>query len=200
LRCHYKAHLTTRPDQKKLYITALESRVAQLESLLSSQGHCGVGADHWKEEQDQLQDDLQLQVISEAENLTLDNSVRINPNLDANMSVLSSSHVYSSVIKAQILPTSYPEDDEGHSKLVPRSELVEKMGKMFVSPAVASKLLDTWVKHFSIHYPVTHSHRLKDLHIRRDDMLDVFQESILHLVYAISGRLLEAVSLMSAML
>jgi hypothetical protein len=196
LRCHYKAHLTTRPDQKKLYITALEGRVAQLESLLSTLGHDGVGVDHWKEEQSQLQDDFQLADISQAEDLSVDSSTRVAPSFDANKSISPSGRFFSSVIKAQISPKPHTEDENGQPTLVSRSDLVERMGKMFVSPTTASKLMDTWVKHFSTHYPVTHSHRLKDLHTRRDGVLDVFQESILHLVYAISGCLLEAVSVM----
>jgi len=65
---------------------------------------------------------------------------------------------------------------------------------MFVTPAVATRLLDGWMKHFSTRYPVIHSHRLREIHSRRNDTLDFFEESILHLVYANSGRFLETVS------
>jgi hypothetical protein len=202
LRCHYKAHLTTRPDQKKLYITALEGRVAQLESLLSNLGQDGVGVDHWKDEQHEFQGENQVQEEAPIEETEPEHDIRNQSTADlANASyasdehALSSSRLFGSVIRARKSPpTGDLSWEKEHSKLVPKSELVEKMGRMFVSPLIAPKLLDTWIKHFSTHYPVIHTHRLKDLHARRDGPLEVFQESILHLVYAISGQLLEAVS------
>jgi hypothetical protein len=37
-------------------------------------------------------------------------------------------------------------------------------------------------------HPVIHTPRLQELHARRNEVLDVYEESILHLVYANSGR------------
>jgi hypothetical protein len=73
---------------------------------------------------------------------------------------------------------------------------MERTGHMFVSPAIAAKLLDGWVKHFSTCYHIIHTPGLWELHAKRDDPLnlDVFGRNILHLVYVNSGKVLETMS------
>jgi hypothetical protein len=161
-----------------------------------------VGVDHWKDKQHELQGDHQIRDSRQGEEIEADygemsdlTAGTASASYGSDKNTLPSRRVLSAVIKAQKPLNPNPESENEPSKSVPRSELVEQMGKMFISPAVAAKLLDCWIKHFSTHYPVIHTHRLKDLHSRRTDVLDAFQESILHLVYAISGRLLEAVSM-----
>ncbi|PMD48192.1 hypothetical protein L207DRAFT_594432 [Hyaloscypha variabilis F] len=48
IRCHYTPQLTPIPDQKKVYIGALEDRIAELETLLASLGHHTASDDHWR--------------------------------------------------------------------------------------------------------------------------------------------------------
>jgi hypothetical protein len=200
LQCHYSTQLTPRPDQKKLYIAALETRVAELEHLLSTLGCDAVSDDHWRQKQNEYQhDDEAQQQDAQPEEFYADpGAVRDVSNTTSNLEeykfTMPMGRVLSSVVKRQESWIPDLVNEEGSPKLTQRSELVGKLGKMFVSPLSASKLLDGFMKNLSTQYPVIHTPRLRELHARRDDDLDIFEESILHLVYASSGRILEAVS------
>ncbi|KAF4632486.1 hypothetical protein G7Y89_g5635 [Cudoniella acicularis] len=174
LRCHYKAHLAPKPNQNKLYINALEDRIAELESFLSGLGYNSVGDDHWKQKQYEFQKAHQTPDVPQTgETDTLINAVR---DLASNAGIhymkgtptVSLGRVLGSVISSQKAPC--PELDP---------------------ETVAIGLLEGWMKHFSTRYPVIHSLRLRELHTRRDEALDFYDESILHLIYANSGRFLE---------
>lgn len=110
------------------------------------------------------------------------------------MSTITLGRVLGSVINSQKSPRSEtPRDDDPNSNPITVAELVKTMGLMFISPNVATRLLDGWMKHLSTRYPVIHTPRLRELHARRDEPLDVYEETLLHLVYANSGRILETV-------
>ncbi|RDI80870.1 hypothetical protein Vi05172_g9047 [Venturia inaequalis] len=106
--------------------------------------------------------------------------------------MLPSTCVYSAFIKTQML-RSHLEKREAPFQPTPESQPGSTLGKLLVTPTAASRLLEGWMKHLSTQYPVIHTLRLKELHTRRHDTLDIFEESILHLVYANSGRVLEAI-------
>jgi hypothetical protein len=209
--------LTPKPDHKKLYITALEDRVAELETFLSGLGHNTVGNDHWKQTQLQSQDEERQQVVAEVHQAqesptnppseeidTLLGAVRdlvssASTNYEGGKSTITMGRVLGSVIKTQKSPKSELDNrDEDPPKTISRAELVERMGPMFVSSVTATRLLDGWIKHLSTRYPVIHTPRLRELHARRNEELDVYEASILHLVYANSGRILETVCILSA--
>lgn len=167
--------------------------------MLSTLGQTTVGDDHWSERQSEQKtvDQSQEGCLTGAtgNDLSVSTSFKTSPSsIQPRQSpLLSSTRVYSTVIKIQT-STSNSEATADLFKPVPRSELVSTLGKLFVTPAVASRLLNSWVKHLSAQYPVIHTLRLQELHTRRDDGLDVYEESMLHLVYANSGCILEAVS------
>lgn len=231
--------MAPRPDQKKLYIDALEDRVAELETFLSSLGHNSVGDDHWIQKQHQFQDihqqtdDLgvdqpneelemqkqqqqqQQQKFQEIANKKQDDkeNEEIDILLAAVRDLLSNStthyvkgtsaitkgRVLKSVINSQKAPSTELETKPGpglgpNTRSMNLSEPEERMGPMFVAPQVANRLLEGWMKYFSTRYPVIYSPRLKELHVRRNEPLDIYEESILHLVYANSGRFIETVS------
>jgi len=65
-----------KPGQVKIYIKALEDRVAELESLMASQGNRNVSDDHWIEQPinldfDEQQEDLQP-LLNAVRDLSLD--------------------------------------------------------------------------------------------------------------------------------
>ncbi|TVY46901.1 putative transcriptional regulatory protein [Lachnellula occidentalis] len=64
-------------------------------------------------------------------------------------------------------------------------------GFTHLSIDVADRLLVGYVKHTSTRFPVLHFPWVRDLHLRRNTIEDVFEKSSLHLVYAIAGRFLE---------
>jgi hypothetical protein len=68
------------------------------------------------------------------------------------------------------------------------------MGPMFVTPVVAKRLLEGFLKLIATRFPVVHTPWIRELHERKDILDDVYEESTLHLVYATGGRFLETVS------
>jgi len=196
IQCHYNPQLYPRPNQKRVYIAALEDRVAELERLLASLGHETVSNDHWR---GPLQFDDDSQTPQNDENAIVsgspaDHFTSPGTNHDEGKSTLSlGGSVFGSIIKSWRSSTSEAWKDEESSKPVLTSELVEKMGRMFVSLEAAPKLLEGWMKYLSTQYPVIHTPRLRELHDRRDEDLNIVEESMLHLIYANSGRVLEAV-------
>lgn len=179
-----------------MYIAALEDRVAELERLLASLGHETVSNDHWRSE---IQFDDDNQSPQNDENAVVsgspaDHFTSPSTNHEEDKSTMSlRCSVFGSVIKSWKSSTSNAWKVDGSAKPVLTSELVEKMGRMFVSPEAAPKLLEGWIKYLSTQYPVIHTPRLRELHARRGESLGVVEESMLHLVYANSGRALEVV-------
>lgn len=60
-----------------------------------------------------------------------------------------------------------------------------------LSADVADRLLIGYSKHQSTRFPVVHFPWVRNLHLRRNNLDDVFEQSTLHLIYAIAGRFLE---------
>lgn len=192
LRCHYKPHLTPKPDQKKLYIAALEDRIAELESLLSDLGHESIGEDHlWREKQNQFQnDDGQAQDDQQNEDYDEPSMTREPAPTFGESDTgkkISVNRVLGSIVKTQKSPRSNNDRGENPPN---RSELI-------ASSTIADRLFNGWLNHLSTRYPVVHTPRLRELHARRTETLDVFEESLLHLVYANAGWVLETVRIIA---
>lgn len=196
VHCHYKAHLTPKPDQRKLYIAALEDRVAELETMISGMGNDKISNDHWKRTQSQFMNSEQDDDINTFLGALRDLVSSASGNeAQGRKSSITLGRVLGSVINSQKAPkTELHREDDHQARTISRAELIKMMGPMFVSPTVATRLLDGLVKHLSTRHPVIHTPRLRELHARRNEDLDVYEESILHLVYANSGRYLETVS------
>lgn len=206
LRCHYKAHLAPKPDQKKLYIAALEDRVAELESFLSKRGYGSVGGDHWNEKQNDYTNEPEPQqeppqgtgmdmLLGAVKDLVSSTSTHYEGGPTRATSTLGRMAL-SSVVRTQASPNydqSTAEETGASSEKVSSSELLESNGPMFVSSEIAARLLDAYINHVSTRYPVIHTPRLREIHGKRNDGLDVWEQSILHLCYANAGRILESV-------
>ncbi len=125
-----------------------------------------------------------------------DASLSLSPNQGDTSSLISFGRVSSSIIKTRKTPASgvWGAKEDTDPALI--SELIEKNGRLLVPQTVTSRLLDGWVKYLSALYPVIHTPRLRELHTRKEDGLNTFEESMLHLVYANSGRVLEVVSML----
>jgi hypothetical protein len=180
-----------------MYITALEGRVAELETQLTSMsGNANIGNDHWKQTQDKFQATEQDDEIDTFLDALRDVVSSASGNqVNSRKSTITLGRVLGSVINSQkAAKTELKREDDHQSRTMSRVELVKMMGPMFVSPAVATRLMDGWVKHISTRHPVIHTPRLRELHARRNDSIDIYEQSLLHLVYANSGRYLETVS------
>jgi hypothetical protein len=198
VECRYIASLTPKPQDKKIYIAALEDRVAQLESYLSSMGQVGVGMDHWKQppEKHATEPDEVYSLLSAVRDLSLSAS----GHYIGGTSTITLGRLLGSVVKTQ-KDTNKPEIRRAESvggkdpnpRTISNETLTEMMGPMFVSHGVAKRLLEGFFKHISTRFPVVHTPWVRELHGRKDVLHDVYEESVLHLVYAIGGRFLETV-------
>jgi hypothetical protein len=56
---------------------------------------------------------------------------------------------------------------------------------------IADKLLMGYLKHISTRWPILHSNYIRTLHHRRDTLVDPYEKTVLHLVYASGARFLE---------
>ncbi|KAI1774282.1 fungal-specific transcription factor domain-containing protein [Hypoxylon cercidicola] len=191
-RCRYKPKSTPGRDEKQLYVAALEARVAELETFISSTGHPSVGDDHWIPMQNQNRDSQLQYEIGRLPN-TIKSLISDASSNDAGPeSEISLGRILGSVLRSRRLRTTeWQSDDKSSTRSVSRSELVNAMGPMFVSSTVATKLFNGWLKHIAVRHPVIHTPRLRELHARRDTRLDIYEKSLLHLVYANSGLFLE---------
>ena len=179
-----------------MYIRALEEHIAELEQLLAESGHDSVTVDHWKEKRQQLRRDSYMHDgprSSESHDslpATTDDPVwNAIMNSGTDDSTLSTGRLFKSVIANDMGRTMGTRGPPSPSRLTDLS-----------SPEVAGKLLNGYIKHLSTQYPVLHTPRLKTLHARPVESLNVFEQCVLHLVYANSGRILEAVSLQALVL
>ncbi|KAI1465821.1 fungal-specific transcription factor domain-containing protein [Daldinia caldariorum] len=66
------------------------------------------------------------------------------------------------------------------------------IGVPFLTDQVAARLLHGYFRHIATRYPVLHSTQVVSLHNNRDNLTDEYEQTILHLIYAVSGRWLES--------
>jgi hypothetical protein len=165
--------------------------------MISGMGNDKISNDHWKRIQSQFMDNEQDDDINTFLGALRDLVSSASGNeVQGRKSSITLGRVLGSVINSQKAPkTELHREDDHQARTISRAELIKMMGPMFVSPTVATRLLDGWVKHLATRHPVIHTPRLRELHARRNEVLDVYEKSILHLVYANSGRYLETVSL-----
>ncbi|KAI1758781.1 fungal-specific transcription factor domain-containing protein [Hypoxylon sp. FL1150] len=223
LKCVYIVPVVPAAGEKKIYIKALEQRVAELEAYIASIGHPRVGSDHLPSlgqstTSSQHTNALTAGQPNQAPTLTPERSQQ-NVDDDANeillavrdLSISASGHyigassnitigrVLSSVVRSQgtSIPAA-PEEQHGQGEDDPAPKSIystnagDMIGVPFLSPEVAGRLLHGWFRHIATRYPVLLSAEVVKLHHNRDNLTDVYEQTILHLVYAVSGRWLES--------
>ncbi|KAL7628553.1 hypothetical protein AAE478_000068 [Parahypoxylon ruwenzoriense] len=226
LKCVYIVPLVPAAGEKKLYIKALEQRVAELESYLASLGHHRVGTDHLtrlnqatssshhtaaapapavvpstQSNQPLVPEHTQHDPEDEANDILLavrDLSLSASGHYIGASSNITIGRVLSSVVHSQ--RTSIPSHEDQHPKNeddpAPKSVYSTNEGDVigvpFLSPQVAARLLHGWFRHIATRYPVLHSAQVMELHNNRENLTDEYERTILHLIYAVSGRWLES--------
>ncbi|KAK8138556.1 hypothetical protein PG984_001936 [Apiospora sp. TS-2023a] len=223
LKCVYIVPLIPAAGEKKLYIKALEQRVAELESALASLGHMGAGTDHLRgmvgaaissphlqtpghhalqpppqQQQQHMQpdsDDDENDILIAVRDLSLSASGHYI-GASSNITI---GRVLNSVVQSQRTSIANEHDshiigdeDDPAPKSVYSAQLSDFVGVPMLSPNVAHRLLEGWFRHIATRYPVLHTARVLELHADRDNISDEYEKSILHLVYAVSGRWLES--------
>jgi hypothetical protein len=94
---------------------------------------------------------------------------------------------------------SSPKALQGQKNLSPKSGYnrdsttidFDNMEPMLATAEAADRLLNGYLKHVATRWPVLHSAHIRRLHTDRNTVADIYERSILHLVYAIGGRFLE---------
>ncbi|KAI1376409.1 fungal-specific transcription factor domain-containing protein [Hypoxylon crocopeplum] len=221
LKCVYIVPLVPAAGEKKIYIKALENRIADLEAYLASIGHGHkVGTDHLGRFGQSLSSQHAAIIPASQPNQTAvpeqtqqDDEDNSNDILLAvrDLSLSASGHyigassnitigrVLSSVVHSQrsSIPATHDEQSpQGDDDPAPKSIYSTNEGDMisvpFLSPQVAARLLHGWFRHIATRYPVLHSAQVVRLHNNRDTLTDEYERTILHLIYAVSGRWLES--------
>ncbi|ORY66068.1 fungal-specific transcription factor domain-containing protein [Pseudomassariella vexata] len=218
LKCVYIVPLVPAAGEKKLYIKALEQRVAELESVLASLGHLGSGNDHLRGSIAALSSSSSQQTISttppslsslqacqDAEDdgndillAVRDLSLSASGHYVGASSNITIGRVLSSMVHSQrgrrLITSDDPtrDEDDPAPKSVYSTGMGEVLGAPFMTPSVANRLLEGWFRHIATRYPVLHSAHVLELHNNRDNLTDPYDQGILHLVYAVAGRWLES--------
>ncbi|KAI1496216.1 fungal-specific transcription factor domain-containing protein [Biscogniauxia marginata] len=216
LKCTYIVPLVPAAGEKKLYIKALEQRVGELEAYLASIGHIGVGTDHLgrlaqasTSSQQQAvvpsnQSSQSVQHVADDDGNDLlvavrDLSLSASGHYVGASSNITIGRVLSSVVHSQRASNPFGRDDPSGQdeddpapKSVYSTSLSDMMGVPYISPSVATRLLQGWFRHIATRYPVIHSARLLELHNHRENLTDIYDRTILSIIYAVSGRWLES--------
>ncbi|KAI1142645.1 fungal-specific transcription factor domain-containing protein [Hypoxylon sp. FL0543] len=83
-------------------------------------------------------------------------------------------------------------EDDPAPKSIYSTSAGDMIGVPFLSPQVAARLLHGYFRHIATRYPTLHSAEVVRLHNNRDSLTDEYEQTILHLIYAVSGRWLES--------
>lgn len=191
--------------------------MAELESVLASLGHAGAGNDHLRgmiaasssslsqhglfspgqlpQNSRQESDDDGNDILNAVRDLSLSASghyVGASSNITIGRVLSSVVHSARNPVPSSIGDTTTQEQDDPAPKSVYSSGLTDMVGEPFLAPNVAHRLLEGWFRHIATRYPVLHTANVMDLHNNRQNLTNDYDKSILHLVYAVSGRWLES--------
>lgn len=196
-----------------MYIKVLENRIAELESSLAAYGHLGAGEDHWGQKPSspnqgnraQMQQPEHSSPSEEARSdedddplirAVRDLSLSASGHYVGGTSTLTIGRMLSSVVNSQKAhPFEFTRNNfivDPSPKSVYTARAGEPRGYGFLSPVVADRLLQGFMKHIATRFPVLHTPHLRYLHENRNDLQNVYEKSMLHLVYATGGRWIES--------
>ncbi|KAE9370898.1 hypothetical protein N431DRAFT_510353 [Stipitochalara longipes BDJ] len=176
VECKYIVPSTPKPQGAKLYIKALENRVAELETALTNGGLAEVGLDHWSQAPEQLQieaggDGQEDYSLLAAQTGLITSPAGTTP--EYNREFEPSEIGRRSSMTSTFQEGSFPNALRG------------------IQSRMADKLLQAYFKHVAVNFPLVHSAQIKDFHQRREVPDDPYEESVLNLVYALGGQFLE---------
>lgn len=203
--CHYVMPTRPRPVQANIYIKALEDRVAELETLLKKGGDPTSAHDHWAvstnsgayDEADAHEQDYSYAqpLLNAVRDLSLD----VAGSYVGGASTITLGRALGVVLAGRprlSLSALSPEDTTvGHATSVESHASVLGSGGFSLlaelSQETADSMVHAYLKHSRTNFPIIFSFEVLDLHKRRHDLDDVYEESILHLIYGLGGHFLE---------
>ncbi|KAI1642258.1 fungal-specific transcription factor domain-containing protein [Daldinia loculata] len=223
LKCVYIVPLVPAAGEKKIYIRALENRIAELEAYLTSIGHRDVENGHLGrlglstsssqnatvtpvnqhnqapapvlEQVPRDDEDDSNDILLAVRDLSLSASghyIGASSNITIGRVLSSFVHSQKSSISASHEGSIIQIEDNPAPKSIYSTTAGDIIGVPFLSPQVAARLLHGYFRHIATRYPVLHSTQVVELHNNRDNLTDEYEQAILHLVYAVSGRWLES--------
>ncbi|RDW69874.1 hypothetical protein BP6252_08894 [Coleophoma cylindrospora] len=183
-QCRYELSKIPKATEHKLYVRALEERVAELESGLSYGGKLGCADDHWE----------RLQPREETSMNSLSGAIRELSLSASGFYVGGTAHITLGRLLGSAFPGPQPAN-QAVATLEARDNPSMGDGKflkvpMFSRPNVEI-LFKAYMKYVSPEYPILHSKRLRDMHARRNMLTDTWEVAVLHFVYAIAGSSLQ---------
>ncbi|KAL2212084.1 hypothetical protein CC79DRAFT_1364368 [Sarocladium strictum] len=199
LSCHYVMPSYTKPVQVKIYMKALEDRVAELETLLKNEGDRNVSRDHWALSEGLDEDTDGPQVLV---NAVRDLSYDVAGSYVGGTSTITLGRALGKALamgQQLSIPAASPEDHsmrhsgsvEGYPAYLAASgfSLLVQMPQ-----STADSLVDAYLKHMSTNFPIMISTEILDLHKRRLELENPFEESTLHLIYGLGVHFLQKTS------
>ncbi|KAF2703725.1 hypothetical protein K504DRAFT_417739 [Pleomassaria siparia CBS 279.74] len=215
--CEYVIPHKPMPFGKQHYIKALERRVAELETMLATSGMVELTSDHWSRtaaptaatttatsvtgsstQTDISKVDLNEEILEWRDGVDSVASVLRSLSLDVNGSgyVGASSHIafgrlfsFIGVRDGRRLVESHSRHPASHLQSGGGSEDTIEFAEM--PDNVADRLFGGYLKHIATRWPFIHSVWAREIHGRRHALTDVFEITMLHLVYATAGRFVE---------
>lgn len=192
-----------KPGQAKIYIQALEERVAELEGLLAKEGHNFASRDHWADaagpDESDKDDPADMQpLLNAVRDLSLDaagsyvggaSSITLGRALEAALAgktQLLGSPVTVTWEKTQ---RSISFTSNGSSLAADTSLRLN-----YVTNETANMMIYGYLKHLRTNFPILCSADILDLHNRRQMLKDVYEFSILNLIYGLGGHFLNKTS------
>lgn len=196
-----------KPAQAKMYVKALEDRVAELETLLRDGGDRTVSRDHWAFSVDMSDkaDSQEHDDIQPLMNAVRDLSLDIAGSYIGGASTITLGRALGMALAGRpqlSLPASIPQDAnmgragsiESHPSYMDSSTGGSHLGQ--VDQETADCMVHAYLKHMCTNFPIIFSFQVLDMHRRRHDLNDVYEESILLLIYGLGAHFLEKVCLL----
>lgn len=194
-----------KPVQAKIYIKALEDRIADLETLLKNEGDRTASRDHWAasdgaEEDQRWQDNEDPQIIV---NAVRDLSHDAAGSYIGGASAITIGRALGKALARSQQGALTAGNNENH--ILGRTGFIDSysgypVGNGFsllaqMGQETADLLLDAYLKHTSTNFPVIFSVELRELHQRRQNLENAYEESVLQLAYGLGVHFLQKVLL-----
>ena len=203
--------LHPKPQEARAYIKALEERVAELELYLTKTGQADVDFDHLTQV-DRVNTPGEGEEVYSLLTAVRDMSLNTSGSFVGGSSTITLARILESVVgtnlKAELGQSTWESEEthfealEGASPNTGRKSSFSAnsytTNNFSITPNLGDKLLQAYSGHVSANYPVVYSKYIQSLHRRRDKLDDPYEESILHMVYALGGQFLESVRILSA--
>ncbi|KUJ16071.1 uncharacterized protein LY89DRAFT_102668 [Mollisia scopiformis] len=143
----------------------------------------------------ELSNDVQKKEVNTVVDILRDLSLEASGGYIGASSSITMSRMVGSLVKARVEPNLLTNGIADGEHLSPKSAsdvLEEGSSELARMPQeIADKLLRGYLKHISTRWPILHSTYIRELHSRRATLVNCYETTVLHLVYACGARFLE---------